>query len=224
MKTFTLRLPQWKPFRPGQHFAVRLTAPDGYQAQRNYSIASPPEAEEIIDLTIELVPGGEVSSYFHEAVEVGDKVEVRGPIGGPFTWTSEMGGPLLLVAGGSGMVPLMSMLRHRYRTGSQVETAILYSSRTLDDIIYGIELDELSTDDRELCLFHTLTRESPGGWEGFEGRVDGAMLTEVLGSLQQTPRTYICGPTGFVEAVASLLVELDVPPDTIRTERFGPSG
>ena len=223
-KTFTLDLPDWRPFLAGQHFDVRLTAPDGYQAQRSYSVASGPERTGAIDLTVELIPEGEVSPFFHEVVRVGDELEVRGPIGGPFTWRSSMGGPLLLVAGGSGIVPLMSMLRHRNAAAPDIPTVLLYSARSLDDVIYLSELREMAGNDPHTSLCLALTRSRPAGWNGYERRVDGDMLNEVAKTLPGIGRTYICGPTQFVENVSNALLDRGHDPGTIRTERFGPSG
>jgi len=223
VKTFTFQLPEWRTFRPGQHVDIRLTAPDGYQAQRSYSIGSAPEMEGIIDLTIEMIPGGEVSSYFHEVVQLGDEIEMRGPIGGPFTWTKDVGGPLLLVAGGSGIVPLMSMLRHRKYQAPQVQTLLLYSSRSIEDIIYRKELEGSITADPNLTVLHTLTRSQPSDWRGYSRRVDQPMLEEATSRLKGIPHALICGPPAFVEAVADGLVALGVPPEKVRTERFGPS-
>jgi ferredoxin-NADP reductase len=224
VKTFVLALPAWRPFRPGQHVDVRLTAPDGYQAQRSYSIASAPEQEGIIELTIELIDDGEVSPYFHEIVEAGDQIEIRGPIGGPFTWSAPMGGPLLLVAGGSGVVPLMSMLRHRKAAGSTVRALLLYSARSYDDILYRRELDRMAEADADMLVWHTLTRIQPAGWTGYQRRIDPDMLGEVLDQVGAAPHAYVCGPTPFVEAVANGLVTAGVPAERIRTERFGASG
>jgi ferredoxin-NADP reductase len=224
VKSFALRLPQWRPFKPGQHVDVRLTAPDGYQAQRSYSIASSPEQEGVLELTIELIEDGEVSPYFHEVVEPGDQIEIRGPIGGPFTWGAAMGGPLLLVAGGSGVVPLMSMLRHRAATGRGVPAVLLYSSRAYEDIIYRRELERMVGADAGLNVWHTLTRTQPAGWTGYRRRIDQDMLLEALGQVGAAPHTYVCGPTAFVEVVADGLVAAGVPPERVRTERFGPSG
>ena len=223
-KTFTLELPDWRPFLAGQHFDVRLTAPDGYQAQRSYSIASAPGRTGAIDLTVELIPDGEVSPFFHEVVRVGDEFEVRGPIGGPFTWRSSMGGPLFLIAGGSGIVPLMSMLRHRNAVAPDLPTALLYSVRSLEDVIYRSELERIADTDPSLSLFLTLTRSQPAGWDGFTRRVDGEMLAEVANVVPGVGRTYVCGPTQFVENVSNTLVDRGHDPETIRTERFGPSG
>lgn len=224
VKTFTLSLPDWTPHRAGQHYDVRLTAPDGYQTQRSYSIASSPEQRGEIELTVERLDDGEVSTYLHDVLIVGDQVELRGPIGGYFVWESSMGGPLLLVAGGSGVVPLMAMIRHRQAAGSKVPVSLLYSSRTYDDIIYRNELDELSKDHAGLEVIHTLTRKRPLGWKGYERRIDMHMLEEIAGPLGMQLKAYICGPTALVEGVANGLVALGIPPGHIRTERFGPTG
>ena len=223
VKTFTFQLPEWHVFRPGQHFDVRLTAPDGYQAQRSYSIGSAPEMEGIIDLTIEAIPDGEVSPYFHEVVQPGDQIEMRGPIGGPFTWTKDVGGPLLLVAGGSGIVPLMSMLRHQKYSAPQVQVLLLYSSRSIADIIYRQELEQSSAANPNLRMLHTLTRSTPPDWRGYSRRIDSNMLEEAINILKGTPHAFICGPTSFVEVVADALVILGLAPERVRTERFGPS-
>ncbi len=231
VKTFTLRLSRPVLFRAGQHYDIRLTAPDGYQAQRSYSIASAPENQGALDFTIELIPDGEISPFFHQVVEIGDQIEIRGPIGGPFTWSVADGDPpllpLLLIGGGSGIVPLMSMLRHRNESpGSRhrPEAALLYSSRTLADIIYRRELDEMSSADETLSVHHTITRGASPGWRGYSRRVDSEMIAEVSNGLGDASRAYICGPDGFVETAADLLVARGVPPESIHTERFGPSG
>ena len=222
VKSFTLALPDWTPHRAGQHYDLRLTAPDGYQAQRSYSIASEPERAGEIDLTVERLPDGEVSTYLHDVLVVGDLVELRGPIGGYFVWEAGLGGPLLLVAGGSGVVPLMAMLRHRAAAASGVPTRLLYSSRTPEDLIYGDELARLSGDGLE--VFHTFTRVQPPGWTGYARRIDAAMLREVAGPLGAAPQAYLCGPTLLVEGAANGLVVAGIPPERIRTERFGPTG
>ncbi len=224
VKTFTLALPNWLPHHAGQHYDVRLTAPDGYQAQRSYSIASNPEQGGVIDLTVERLEEGEVSTYMHDVLIVGDQVELRGPIGGYFVWEASMGGPLLLVAGGSGIVPLMAMLRHRKAAGSDVPTRLLYSSRSYEDIIYRDELDRLSRDHSGLEVFHTLTRIQPDNWTGYNRRIDMRILEEVALPLGKGLKAYICGPTALVEGVANGLVSLDIPASQIRTERFGPTG
>lgn len=228
-KSFRLSVPGFGSFRPGQRVDIRLTAPDGYRTQRSYSVASAPVTgtePRTIDLTVELIEDGEVSPYFHEVVEPGDQLELRGPIGGPFTWTTTMGGPLLLVAGGSGIVPLMSMLRHR-STQDQHErqlAALLYSSRDMNDVIYRDELAQMAADDVSFDLGLTLTREQPKGWRGYARRVDKPMLGEVINRLSTPAHSYVCGPTDFVESVSTYLLELGLPMDSIRTERFGPTG
>ncbi len=224
VKTFTLALPNWTPHRAGQHYDVRLTAPDGYQAQRSYSIASNPEQKGEIELTVERLEEGEVSTYLHDVLIVGDQVELRGPIGGYFVWEVSMGGPLLLVAGGSGIVPLMAMLRHRHAVSSNVPVRLLYSSRTYEDIIYRDELEMLHKDRSGLEVFHTLTRTQPQIWDGYSRRIDLQMLEEVAKPLGNELKAYICGPTALVEGVANGLVTLGIPADQIRTERFGPTG
>lgn len=223
-KTFHLSLPAWRTFRPGQHVDVRLTAPDGYQAQRSYSIASPPETEGVLDVTVELVKDGEVSSWFHEIAKPGDTFELRGPIGGPFTWTVGDGDPLLLIAGGSGVVPLMSMMRHRRAQNAQAAALLLYSSRTIDDVIYRQELESLATDSGGPLVINTLTRGHPSEWAGFTRRIDRAMLDSALGEIGDPHMVFVCGPTAFVENVAAGLVAAGVDTERIRTERFGPSG
>lgn len=223
-KTFTLALEECPGFRAGQHMDVRLTAPDGYQAQRSYSIASAPNDHATIDLTIELVDDGEVSPWFHEVAAAGDSFEIRGPIGGPFTWTPERGGPILLIGGGSGLVPLMSMLRHHRAIGAPTGAVLLYSARTEGDIIYRDELAEMAGDSSAAEVVLTLTRSQPPGWTGYARRVDEVMLAEIIDRFDEPALVYVCGPTTFVETVASGLVALGVAPRTIRTERFGPSG
>ena len=219
--TLQLASDAWPGHLPGQHVDVRLTAEDGYQAQRSYSIASSPAAGRLA-LTIEDLPDGEVSPYLTEEVRPGDRFELRGPIGGYFTWTEATGGPLLLVAGGSGVVPLMSILRYRAAVGSEVPTVLLYSSRSWEEIIYRAELDRLSQDPRVRVL-HTLTRSHPEGWTGYTRRIDRAMLAEAA-AIAPGGRAYVCGPTVLVENVASELVALGYSPERVKTERFGPSG
>ncbi len=224
VKTYTLALPNWFPHHAGQHYDVRLTAPDGYQAQRSYSIASSPEQVGEIELTVERLEEGEVSTYLHDILIIGDQVELRGPIGGYFVWEANMGGPLLLVAGGSGIVPLMAMIRHWRAAGSHVPVRLLYSSRTYEDIIYRKELDNLGGAHAGLEVFHTLTREQPQDWDGYGRRIDMRMLEEVAGPFGRRLKAYICGPTALVEGVANGLVALGIPADQVRTERFGPTG
>lgn len=218
--TFTLGLPHWRPHRAGQHYDVRLTADDGYQAQRSYSIASPPSRAGEIDLGIERIDDGEVSPYFHDVLVEGDRVEVRGPIGGYFVWEPGFGGPLLLIGGGSGVVPLMAMLRERAAANGDIPATLLYSSRTIGDVIYREELDGLNDGVR---VVHTLTREQPAGWTGYARRIDEPMLAEVLAQAGRDSLVYVCGPTLLVEAAASGLASLGLPAARIRTERFGPT-
>ena len=224
VKTFTLGLPDWKPHRAGQHYDIRLTAEDGYQAQRSYSIASEPERREEIDLTVEKIASGEVSPYLHDVLVPGDLIEVRGPIGGYFVWEGGSEEPLLLIAGGSGIVPLMSMLRHRTAAGDKTPARLLYSSRTFEDIIYYAELEKLQKEEHGPKVFHTLTRTQPDGWKGFARRIDQKMLGDVIKPLDQPFQVFICGPTLLVESAADELVRLGIPAVKIRTERFGPSG
>ena len=224
VRSLTFALPGWSGHRPGQHVDLRLTAEDGYSVERSYSIASEPERTGEVDISVERIEGGEVSPFLHEVVVPGDRLEVRGPIGGYFVWEAALGGPLLLVAGGSGVVPLMAMVRHRARSGSTVPARLLLSSRGHDEIIYGNELDRLAAAGDGFEVFHTLTRRQPDGWTGYARRIDEAMLAEVLQPFGSTTRAYACGPTALVETVANALVRLRLPPDRIRTERFGPTG
>ena len=224
VRTFTLGLPDWAGHRAGQHVDLRLTAEDGYSVERSYSIASEPERAGEVDITVERIPGGEVSPFLHEVVVPGDRLELRGPIGGYFVWEAALGGPLLLVAGGSGVVPLMAMARHRARAGKDVPARLLFSSRGPDEIIYGRELDGLAAAGDGFEVAYTLTRQQPPGWPGYARRIDEAMLAEVLEPLGASARAYACGPTALVEVVANALVRLGLPPDRIRTERFGPTG
>jgi ferredoxin-NADP reductase len=223
VSSFTLKLPSWRAHRAGQHYDVRLTALDGYQAQRSYSIASPPSRTGEVDLTIEKIADGEVSPYFHDTLQVGDRVEVRGPIGGYFVWEPALGGPLLLVAGGSGVVPLMAMLRERAAADAKPPAVLLHSSRTFEDVIYRDELATLADGDAGLRVIQTLTRSQPPGWTGYDRRIDRPMLAEAIAAAGASPLVYICGPTLLVEAAANGLVELGVPPAQVRTERFGPT-
>ncbi|GAB2696791.1 oxidoreductase [Hymenobacter frigidus] len=225
VNTYTLRLPQWTPHRAGQHYDLRLTAPDGYQTERSYSIASPPEQIGEIALTVEWISGGEVSGYLYEGVAVGDELEVRGPIGGYFVWPVDgVDAPLLLVAGGSGVVPLMAMLRHRQRAGLANPVVLLFSVRSPDEFIYQHELEALAQTDPTFTLLLTYTRRVPVGWVGYRRRLDAAMLAEARGYLSGPPQCYVCGPTGLVEEAATLLQAQGLPDNAIRTERFGPTG
>ena len=224
IKSFTLQLPAWMQHRAGQHYDIRLTAEDGYQAQRSYSISSEPEREGEVEFTVERLNDGEVSTYLHDVLAKGDRIEVRGPIGGYFVWEATMTEPLLLVAGGSGVVPLMSMIRHRAAAGAKNPTALLYSSRSYEDVIYYNELERLGAADSGLHVFHALTRSQPPGWRGYARRIDSKMLEEVAGPLGPSVQVFICGPTLMVESAANLLVNMGVGSDRIRTERFGPTG
>lgn len=219
--TLRFEVPGWPGHQPGQHVDVRLTAEDGYQAERSYSIASAPERPGL-ELTVERIDDGEVSPYLVGELRSGDQIELRGPIGGYFTWTTDDGGPLLLVAGGSGLVPLMAMLRHRAARSSAVEAMLLVSARSLADMLYPGELDRLAGNG--LTVYRTLTRESPSGWRGFTRHVDAEMLEAVGPPPSEQPKVFICGPTAFVEHAADALVELGHDPATIRAERFGPTG
>src|SRR6266576_2814638 len=223
-KSITLIVPNWMGHQAGQHVDVRLTAEDGYQAERSYSIATPPEEAPRVTLTVERLDDGEVSPYLSEELRIGDKLELRGRIGGYFVWEARLGGPLLLVAGGSGIVPLMAMIRHRSAVGSSVATRLLYSSRTLDDVIYRDELDRLAKSSTMLEVLQTLTRAQPPGWTGYGRRIDTQMLREVAWPVEQHPLAFICGPTPFVETAAASLVTLGYEPARIKTERFGPTG
>jgi ferredoxin-NADP reductase len=220
-RTLRLRVSDWPGHDPGQHVDVRLTSDDGYQAQRSYSIASAPE--EPLALTIERMVDGEVSPYLVDELRAGDTFEIRGPIGGYFRWRTQDGGPLLLVGGGSGVVPLMSMLRHRAARQSSVPARLVYSARTLDDALYLPELDSLrvARDPAEITI--TLTRSAPSGWTGAVGRIDKSLLDRPAFAPDRRPYIYVCGPTSFVERAAELLVEVGHAPERIRTERFGPS-
>jgi ferredoxin-NADP reductase len=222
VRSVVLDIPHWPGHLAGQHVDVRLTAEDGYQAQRSYSIASAPEERRLV-LTVERLPDGEVSSYLVGELRRGDSLELRGPIGGYFVWEPRMGGPLLLVAGGSGIVPLMAMLRHREASRAVVAARLIYSSRSWEEIIYREELDRLTSGD-STRVTHTLTRSQPPGWTGYARRVDGAMLAEIAWPPSDMPTAFICGPTPFVEAVASALVLLGYPAPRVKTERFGPTG
>jgi len=225
VKSFTLTLPNWTQHRAGQHYDIRLTAQDGYQAQRSYSIASEPEREGEVDITVERIKNGEVSTYLHDVLVPGDRIEARGPIGGYFVWeASLLPDPLVLIAGGSGIVPLMSMVRHRAAAGAMNPTSLLYSSRNFEDIIYYNELEKLLTANSGLQIFHTLTRSQPANWKGYARRIDETMLKEVTQPLGKTVQVFICGPTLLVESAANTLVKIGVSSNQIKTERFGPTG
>ena len=217
VRTLDLDVPGWGGHRAGQHLDVRLTSEDGYQAERSYSIASPPG--DGIAITIERLEDGEVSPYLVDDARDGDQFEVRGPIGGYFVWDGDEPEPVLLIAGGSGVVPLMAMARHRAQIGSTTPMKLLYSSRTWEDVIYRDELETLGID-----VVHTLTRGQPPGWTGYSRRIDVDMLRDVAWPASESPRVYVCGSTRFVDAGADGLLELGYEPAWIRTERFGATG
>jgi len=223
VKTLTLGLPDWTAHRPGQHYDVRLTAEDGYSAQRSYSVASEPERRGEIDIAVERIADGEVSPFLDDTVVVGDRFEVRGPIGGYFVWDRSIGGPLLLVAGGSGVVPLMAMLRHRAAAGVKAPARLLYSARTYEQIIYANELEQLARKDG-LTVSYALTRSQPAGWKGYARRIDDAMLKDVSGPLGSDALAFVCGPTALVEVAPDGLERIGLPAERIKTESFGPSG
>ena len=209
--TLVLDVPGWPGHLAGQHVDVRLTAEDGYQAQRSYSIASPPKAPRLA-LTVERLEGGEVSPWLADEARPGDRFELRGPIGGYFVWHAGLGGPLLLIAGGSGIVPLMAMLRHRDRRNPRAPALLLYSSRSLEDVIYRQELGAMARRDHDLRVVNTLTRKQPEGWMGHRRRIDKEMLAEACFPPEQHPKIFVCGPTSFVETASSVLVELGHDP------------
>jgi len=220
VKTIVFDVPGWPGHRAGQHVDVRLTAEDGYQAERSYSIASASDGTRVA-LTVQRLEDGEVSPYLTDELRPGDKIELRGPIGGYFVWEPSEGGPLMLVAGGSGIVPLMAMIRTRAAADDDTETRLLYSTRSQDDAIYRDELERLSGNG--LTVVHTLTDSQPPGWTSYARRVDAGMLAEVTPAPAE-PRFYVCGPTPFVEAVAESLVRLGHDTQAIKTERFGATG
>jgi ferredoxin-NADP reductase len=222
VRSIVLEPSQWPGHRAGQHVDVRLTAEDGYQAQRSYSIASAPEDDRVV-LTVERLEDGEVSPYLADELRPGDGLELRGPVGGYFVWEDSLGGPLMLVAGGSGVVPLRSMLRHHRAIESAVPARLLYSARSREDVVYHDELLRLAAEG-EVDVRFTLTRDQPEGWQGYGRRVDRQLLRDVAWPVGDAPLVYVCGPTGFVEGAASILVELGHDPGRIRTERFGPTG
>jgi ferredoxin-NADP reductase len=221
VKTIAFDVADWAGHRAGQHVDIRLTAEDGYQAERSYSIASAPNGTRL-DLTVVRIADGEVSPYLADELRPGDRIELRGPVGGYFVWEPPQGGPLLLVAGGSGIAPLMAMIRSRAAAGSHVDTRLVFSSRGWDDIIYRDELERLNGNG--LTVAHTLTSSQPPGWTGYACLIDAEMLAEVGPSPTERPRVYVCGPTPFAEAVTEALVHLGHAPQEIKTERFGPTG
>ena len=221
VKTLALDVPGWPGHRAGQHVDVRLTAEDGYQAERSYSIASAPSGTRL-ELTVECLDDGEVSPYLTDELRTGDKLELRGPVGGYFVWEPSVGGPVLLVGGGSGVVPLMAMIRERAAAASDVDMRLLLSSRSWEGVIYRDELERLEGDG--LTVTHTLTRSQPEGWTGYARRIDADMLAAVGPGVGDRPHIYVCGPTPLVEAVATALVGLGHEPSRVKTERFGPTG
>jgi ferredoxin-NADP reductase len=222
-RTLLLEIPDWSGHLPGQHVDVRLTAPDGYSAQRSYSIATAP-AERLVGLTIERLEDGEVSPYLTTQVRPGSRFELRGPIGGYFVWDGAAPGAMLLLAGGSGLVPLMSMLRHRATLADRGPAQLVYSARTFDRLIYRAALEELGTGDPGLRVSITLTRQAPPDWDGHTGRVDRKLLEQLLDGSRPATDIFVCGPTAFVEGTAQLLVDFGYPSAVIKTERFGPTG
>ena len=228
VRTLALDVPHWHGHSAGQHLDLRLTAADGYQAQRSYSIASSPGASDV-EVTVERLSDGEVSPYLTDVLQEGDLLDVRGPIGGYFVWTTVSSRPLALIGGGSGVVPLMCMLRHRALHAADSHAAVpparlLYSARSAEDLIYRAELERLSEMDPDLLVAYTLTRARPAGWRGYNRRIDRELLEEVFWRADAAPVFYVCGPTTMVESAATLLVEIGYPPGDVRTERFGPTG
>jgi ferredoxin-NADP reductase len=227
VRSFSFAVPDWAGHRAGQHLDLRLTAADGYSVERSYSIASAPGQGDAVEITVEQIQGGEVSPFLDEVVVVGDRLEVRGPIGGYFVWEASGAAatePLFLVAGGSGVVPLMAMLRDRARVGGRMPARLLVSSRHWDEVIYRDELASLAAAGDGLEVVQTLTRGTPPGWTGYARRIDDRMIAEVLSPLGAAARCFVCGPTALVEVAANALARLGLPADRIRTERFGPTG
>lgn len=223
VRSIVLESPEWPGHLPGQHIDIRLTAEDGYQAQRSYSIANPANDDRVI-ITVERVDDGEVSTFLIEDLLVGDQIEIRGPIGGYFVWEPSMGGPLQLIGGGSGVVPLMAMLRASVDSDVVVPVRYLSSARSYEAVIYRSELEDIASKQSDVEIVHTLTRSHPPAWSGPTRRVDVDMLAEYVWPAGDSPLCYVCGPTGFVESVATSLVELGHSPASVKTERFGPTG
>ena len=223
VKLFTLEVPAGGNFKAGQHYDVRLTAPDGYQAQRSYSLASSPGKTNLIEIAIELIDDGEVSSYFHESVGPGEMIEVRGPIGGHFTWEPPHVKSSIFVAGGSGIAPIISMLRHRFTVKNNSPALLFFSVRTENDILYREELEQMSSNDPSLHLITTITRGASEEWIGKTGRIDRAMIDSALVDMGVNPESaYVCGGSGFVESIANTLLDIGLDFKQIHTERFGP--
>jgi ferredoxin-NADP reductase len=223
VRSIVFDVPGWAGHRPGQHVDIRLTAEDGYQAQRSYSIATPSDGESVV-LTVETVDDGEVSPYLTEVLQPGDQIEIRGPIGGYFVWEPSHGGPVQLIAGGSGIVPLMAMVRAHVISGLETQMRLLGSSRTFGSIIYREELERLESEVPSLVVDFTLTRGAPDDWDGPTRRVDREMLEQLAFPADAAPRCFVCGPTGFVESVATALIGLGHSAEAVKTERFGPTG
>jgi ferredoxin-NADP reductase len=223
VRSLVLDAPSWQGYSAGQHLDVRLTAEDGYRTERSYSVSSAP-ADPHVTITVERLDDGEVSPYLTQELRPGDQLELRGPIGGWFTWRPSDGGPLLLVAGGSGIAPLMAMIRQKAARHSPVPVRLLYSSRAYEEIIFREELERLVAADGELNVAQTLTRSQPEGWSGYSRRIDRAMLEEVAWAAEERPMAFICGPTPLVESVATICVEMGYAAERVKTERFGPTG
>ena len=223
-RTITLAVPDWPGHLAGQHVDVRLTAPDGYAAVRSYSIASSPNSERYIDITVDRLPNGEVSPYLTEQVIVGDRLELRGPIGGWFVWRSDQTEPIQLIAGGSGIVPLMAMIRSRAAPGNSALFRLLYSVREPQAVFYGRELQALSDRDRSVIITYAYTQVAPKDWPRPPRRIDAALIANATWPANLAPTCYVCGPTSFVESASSLLIASGNHRDRIRTERFGPTG
>src|SRR5437764_11250878 len=223
VRTLVLAVPGWPGHRAGQHVDVRRTADDGYQAQRSYSIASAPQDPRVA-ITVERLEDGEVSPYLVGELRAKDKLELRGPIGGDFVWKADDPRPLMLIGGGSGVVPLMAMIRHRAAADTKAPVRFLYSSRTIEDVIYRQELERLTATGDSLDVRHTLTRAQPPGWKGYSRRLDRQMIDDVAWPAHDSPVAFVCGPTSFVEAAANLLVEHGYDQAWIKTERFGATG
>jgi ferredoxin-NADP reductase len=222
VKSFFLRPQTWRPFRAGQHLDVRLTAPDGYQAQRSYSVASEPGLQGLYELAVDRLQGGEVSPFFHDVAQVGDVIEIRGPFGGHFVWGLEDGGPLLLIGGGSGAAPLMSILRYRAAVGGEIPAVLLYAARTWDDVIFREELIAREAAEPDFALLLSLSRDTARRPQDAGRRIDSQLLTITLARLGAAPRlVFVCGSDAFVEAVTDDLLDLGLSPEIIRTERFG---
>ncbi len=223
VKLFTLELPSGGNFKAGQHYDLRLTAPDGYQAQRSYSLASSPGDTNLIEIAIELIDDGEVSSYFHDSVEPGEMIEVRGPIGGHFTWEPSHTKSSIFVAGGSGIAPIISMLRHRFTVKNNAPALLLFSVRTEDDILYREELERMSDNDPSLHVVTTITRGTSKDWIGNTRRIDQGMIDSALVNTGVKPESaYVCGGSGFVESIADILLDTGLDFKQIHIERFGP--